>query len=131
MANWIVGRAAYITKEPYGVVLEIVPWNAAFPLFLRVVFLPVPCGNNTVVVNPSGTSPRLHFLVASVAVEAGFPPGVINIISYSREDAANTTDGLLEHDVVKKISFCTLQEACREGWGVLEADSTRAGMEGA
>lgn len=98
------GRAAYVTKEPYGVILEIVPWNAPIILLIRAIFFPVACGNS-VIIKASETSPRTHFLVTSIAAEAGFPPGVINIISHAREDAVVITNALIEHEVVKKISF--------------------------
>lgn len=98
------GRAAYVTKEPYGVILEIVPWNAPILLLIRAIFFPVACGNS-VIIKASETSPRTHFLVTSIAAEAGFPPGVINLISHAREDAAAITNALIEHEVVKKISF--------------------------
>lgn len=99
-----IGRTAYVTKEPYGVILEIVPWNAPIILLLRSIFFPVACGN-TIIVKASETSPRTHFLVTRIAAEAGFAPGVINIISHAREDAAQITNALIEHDAVKKISF--------------------------
>ncbi|KAL0631665.1 hypothetical protein Q9L58_009477 [Maublancomyces gigas] len=97
-------RAAYVTKEPYGVILEIVPWNAPIILLIRAIFFPIACGNS-VIIKASETSPRTHFLVTSIAAEAGFPPGVINIISHAREDAVVITNALIEHEVVKKISF--------------------------
>lgn len=93
-----------MTKEPYGVILEIVPWNAPIILLLRAIFFPVATGN-TVIIKASETSPRTHFLVTSLVVEAGFPPGVVNLLSHTREDAAEITNALIAHEVVRKIEF--------------------------
>ncbi|KAG0134696.1 Aldehyde/histidinol dehydrogenase [Tuber indicum] len=98
------GRTALVKKEPYGVVLAIAPWNAPMILALRAVLYPIAAGN-TVILKSSEFSPKTHFLLASFFKEAGFPPGVLNVICHAREDAALITNALIAHRAIRKINF--------------------------
>ncbi|KAG0637925.1 aldehyde dehydrogenase domain-containing protein [Tuber brumale] len=98
------GRTALVQKEPYGVVLAIAPWNAPMFLALRAVLFPIAAGN-TVILKSSEFSPKTHFLLASFFKEAGFPPGVLNVISHAREDAPLITNTLIAHRAIRKINF--------------------------
>ncbi|CAZ84340.1 unnamed protein product [Tuber melanosporum] len=98
------GATALVKKEPYGVVLAIAPWNAPMILALRAVLCPIAAGN-TVILKSSEFSPKTHFLLASFFKEAGFPPGVLNVICHAREDAALITNALIAHRAIRKINF--------------------------
>ena len=70
---------ATITREPVGVVGAIVPWN--FPLLMAAWKLgPALATGNSVVLKPSEKSPLTALRVAELAVEAGLPPGVLNVV---------------------------------------------------
>ncbi|OAP55977.1 hypothetical protein AYL99_10129 [Fonsecaea erecta] len=97
-------RLALVFKEPYGVVLGIAPWNAPFILAIRAVATPIICGN-TAVLKASELSPKTHNIIGQVFRDAGLPPGVLNIIQHSREDAADVVTALIAHPAVRKINF--------------------------
>jgi vanillin dehydrogenase len=80
------GRVTYITREPFGVVFSISPWNAPFILALRAVASPIVAGN-TVVLKTSEMSPLSNMIIAQLFLEAGLPPGVLNVIHTSAENA--------------------------------------------
>ncbi|MCJ1427414.1 hypothetical protein MMC29_005317 [Sticta canariensis] len=97
-------RSAMILKEPFGVVLGIAPWNAAYFLGFRAVTYAIAAGN-TVILKGSELSPRCHWAVGSVFKEAGLPDGVLNVLTHRPQDAAEVTRTLVEHPAVKKINF--------------------------
>jgi acyl-CoA reductase-like NAD-dependent aldehyde dehydrogenase len=73
------GALALITREPLGVVGAIVPWN--FPLVMAAwKIAPVLAAGNSLVLKPSEKSPLTALRVAELAVEAGLPPGVLNVV---------------------------------------------------
>ena len=73
------GALALITREPLGVVGAIVPWN--FPLLMAAwKFGPVLAAGNSLVLKPSEKSPLTVLKVAELAIEAGIPPGVLNVV---------------------------------------------------
>ena len=70
---------ALVTREPLGVVGAIVPWN--FPLLMAAwKIAPVLATGNSLVLKPSEKSPLTALKVAELAVEAGIPPGVLNVV---------------------------------------------------
>jgi 4-guanidinobutyraldehyde dehydrogenase/NAD-dependent aldehyde dehydrogenase len=70
---------ALITREPLGVVGAIVPWN--FPLLMAAwKIAPVLASGNSLVLKPSEKSPLTALKVAELAIEAGIPPGVLNVV---------------------------------------------------
>jgi len=73
------GALALITREPIGVVGAIVPWN--FPLLMAAwKFAPVLAAGNSLVLKPSEKSPLTALKVAELAVQAGVPPGIFNVV---------------------------------------------------
>lgn len=70
---------ALVTREPVGVVGAIVPWN--FPLVMAAWKIgPVLAAGNSLVLKPSEKSPLTAIRVAQLALEAGLPPGVFNVV---------------------------------------------------
>ncbi len=95
------GFLNYVTREPIGVVGQIVPWN--FPLMFTSWKLgPALAAGNTVVMKPSEITPLSSLRIAELAREVGFPAGVINIVpGYGHTAGAH----LSTHPDVNKISF--------------------------
>ena len=101
------------TRQPVGVVAGLAPWNAPLILSLRALALPIAYGN-TVVLKPSEESPAVGgTMLAEVFEEAGFPAGVLNVITSPREAAVTVGDELIEHPDVKRISFTGSTEVGR------------------
>ncbi|KAM0415790.1 hypothetical protein ACHAPT_013251 [Fusarium lateritium] len=96
--------AAFVVKEPYGVILAMAPWNAPYALGFRAVVWAIAAGN-TVVFKGSELSPRSLWAVASVLQEAGLPNGVINFITCSPQNAPEVTQTLISNPIIKKINF--------------------------
>jgi acyl-CoA reductase-like NAD-dependent aldehyde dehydrogenase len=70
---------ALVTREPLGVVGAIVPWN--FPMIMAAWKLgPILAAGNSVVLKPSEKSPLTALRMAELAVQAGLPPGVFNVV---------------------------------------------------
>lgn len=92
---------AYTDYEPLGVCGAILPWN--FPLVMAVHKIgPALAAGNTMVVKPAEQSPLSALRLAQLALEAGIPPGVLNIVT---GDGAGAGRPLVEHDMVAKIGF--------------------------
>lgn len=123
----ITGGYAHVLRQPYGVCAAIVPWNA--PLYVsplmdnqshhklttgRVIILilyrmitmwklaPALAGGNTIVIKTPELTPLYGQKLAQLIKEAGFPPGVVNIICGLGHVAGQA---LAEHMEVRKISF--------------------------
>lgn len=91
----------YTTREPLGVVGAITPWNS--PLTLTTSKLaPALCAGNTVVIKPSEYTSATVLRLAELAVEAGFPPGAVNVVTGFGAEAGAA---LVEHPSLAKISF--------------------------
>ncbi|MDT8398706.1 MAG: aldehyde dehydrogenase family protein [Pseudomonadales bacterium] len=95
------GFLNYVTRVPVGVVGQVVPWN--FPLMFTSWKLgPALAAGNTVVMKQAELTPLSTLRVAELAAQAGFPPGVINVIPGYGHIAGQY---LAEHPGVDKISF--------------------------
>ena len=98
------GALSMTVRQPVGVILSIVPWNGPVVLAARAIAYPIICGNS-VVFRASETSPRTHLLIAEALVEAGLPPGVLNVLTNDPSDAAEVVDALISHKAVRRINF--------------------------
>ncbi|MEY4762276.1 MAG: hypothetical protein RLZZ200_2132 [Pseudomonadota bacterium] len=98
------GCLSMTVRQPVGVVLSIVPWNGPVVLAARAIAYPLVCGN-TVIFRASEASPRTHMLVAEALVDAGFPPGTVNFLTNSPQDAPEIIDALIAHKAVRRINF--------------------------
>lgn len=92
----------YTLREPVGVVGQIIPWN--FPLLMAAWKLgpALACGN-TVILKPAEQTPLSALRLGELALEAGFPDGVINIITGFGPNSAG--EALARHMDVDKIAF--------------------------
>ncbi|KAF7561155.1 hypothetical protein G7046_g2967 [Stylonectria norvegica] len=92
---------AYTSREPLGVCAAIVPWNS--PLMITCWKLaPAMAAGNTLIIKTPELAPLWGQKLASLVKEAGFPPGVINIICGS---GAVAGQALAEHPLIRKIAF--------------------------
>ncbi|MEU9456594.1 aldehyde dehydrogenase [Streptomyces sp. NPDC048277] len=91
----------YTAREPLGVVGAITPWNS--PLTLTSSKLaPALCAGNTVVIKPSEYTSATVVRLAELALEAGFPPGAVNVVTGFGAEAGQA---LVDHRDLAKISF--------------------------
>ena len=98
------GTIAMALKEPVGVLLGIAPWNAPIILGVRAIAVPLACGN-AVILKASETCPRTHALIIEAFAEAGFPDGVVNVVTNAPADAAEVVGALIDAPEVKRINF--------------------------
>ncbi|MDQ1105445.1 aldehyde dehydrogenase [Nocardioides zeae] len=91
----------YTMREPLGVVGAITPWNS--PLTLTTSKLaPALCAGNTVVIKPSEYTSATILRLAELALEAGLPPGAVNVVTGYGVEAGQP---LVDHPALAKISF--------------------------
>jgi acyl-CoA reductase-like NAD-dependent aldehyde dehydrogenase len=98
------GCLAMALKEPVGVILGIAPWNAPIILGVRAIAVPLACGN-AVILKASETCPRTHELIIEAFAEAGFPEGVVNVVTNAPADAGEVVGALIDAPEVKRINF--------------------------
>jgi aldehyde dehydrogenase (NAD+) len=91
----------YTIPEPYGVCAVVIPWNVPAVLTAANV-APALAAGNTVVLKPSELAPLAPFALAELARQAGFPPGVLNVIAGLGPEAGAA---LTSHPDVDHISF--------------------------
>ena len=91
-------------RQPVGVLVGMAPWNAPIILGVRAFAMPIACGNS-VVMKASEKCPGLHRMLGDVMVDAGLPPGVLNIISHDAKDAAEIVNALIDHPLTRRINF--------------------------
>ncbi|HEY6451460.1 MAG TPA: aldehyde dehydrogenase family protein [Steroidobacteraceae bacterium] len=91
----------YVAREPVGVVAQIVPWN--FPLAMAAWKLgPALAAGCTCILKPAEQTPLSALRLGELILEAGFPPGVVNILTGMGETAGAA---LVAHPGVDKIAF--------------------------
>jgi acyl-CoA reductase-like NAD-dependent aldehyde dehydrogenase len=98
------GFLAMAVRQPAGVVLGIAPWNAPIILATRAISTPLACGN-TVVLKASELCPALHVKMIEIIASAGFPEGVVNVVTNAPEDAADVVEALIAERAVRRVSF--------------------------
>ncbi len=88
-------------REPFGVVGAIIPWNAPGPMFVTDVGPAIAAGN-TIVIKPAEDAPLTALALAKLALEAGIPPGVVNVVTgYGAEAGA----AIPAHPRIRRVSF--------------------------
>jgi benzaldehyde dehydrogenase (NAD) len=98
------GCLALTLREPVGVILGIAPWNAPIILGVRAIAVPLACGN-AVILKASELCPRTHTLIIEAFASAGFPAGVVNIVTNAPKDAGDVVGALIDHPAVRRINF--------------------------
>ncbi|CAI9087979.1 OLC1v1022199C2 [Oldenlandia corymbosa var. corymbosa] len=94
-------RRLFVLKQPVGVVGAITPWNFPLAMITRKVGPALACGC-TVVIKPSELTPLTALAAAQLSLEAGIPPGVVNVVM---GNASGIGEALLNSPKVRKITF--------------------------
>ncbi len=99
--NVAPGVEGFTFREPWGVVAGIIPWN--YPIVLTSWFMfPALLAGNTILIKPAEDTPLSALYIGKLAQEAGFPPGVINVLPGRGEITGHS---IAEHPGVRYISF--------------------------
>jgi aldehyde dehydrogenase (NAD+) len=95
------GFMNFSLRQPYGVCAAIIPWNAPL-VFLSKKLAPALAAGNTVILKTSEKAPLTSDLVARMLNEAGFPPGVVNVI---HGHGAVSGQAISSHMSIRALSF--------------------------
>jgi acyl-CoA reductase-like NAD-dependent aldehyde dehydrogenase len=98
--TWPIPAFDYSLNEPYGVVGIIIPWNGPVTAIGQTV-APALAGGNCVVIKPPELTPFSALEMGRLFAEAGFPPGVVNILP----GGAEAGESLVRHPGVDKLHF--------------------------
>lgn len=98
--TWPVRAVDYTLDEPYGVVALIIPWNGPL-VSVAQMLAPVLAAGNVVVLKPAELAPFTALRIGELALEAGFPPGVVNVVP----GAAVGGEALVRHPEIGKVHF--------------------------
>jgi acyl-CoA reductase-like NAD-dependent aldehyde dehydrogenase len=121
----VAGGQAFTVREPLGVVGLITPWN--FPLTIAAWKLgPALAAGNTVVLKPAELTPLSALRFAELAVEAGLPQGVVNVVVGPGRSCGQR---LVEHPDVAKIAFTGSTEVGRSIAAAAAATIKRVTLE--
>ena len=114
------GMDVFSLRQPLGVVAGITPFN--FPAMVPMWMFPVAvaCGN-TFVLKPSEKDPSVPIRLAQMMIEAGAPPGVLNVVNGDKE----AVDTLLTHPLVRAISFVGSTDIARHVYSTATAHGKR------
>ncbi|KAJ4351377.1 uncharacterized protein N0V89_006717 [Didymosphaeria variabile] len=98
------GQSAMVWKEPYGVVLGVVAWNAPYVFGIRSAATAIATGNTTVI-KSSEVTPRCYYELGKAFKEAGLPDGVFNVVACRPQDAPMVVNTMIEHPAIRKVNF--------------------------
>jgi acyl-CoA reductase-like NAD-dependent aldehyde dehydrogenase len=99
----------YTRREPVGVCAQIVPWN--FPLLMTSwKIAPALAAGCTIILKPAEQTPLSALRLGELALEVGFPPGVLNVLTGD----GSTGAALVDHPGIDKIAFTGSTEVGRE-----------------
>jgi aldehyde dehydrogenase (NAD+) len=101
-------ESEFPNHEACGVVGQIIPWNFPLMMFAWKV-APALAAGNTVVIKPAKYTPLTALAFAELAMEAGLPPGVLNVLTCD----AQTGQALVEHPGIDKVAFTGSTEVGR------------------
>jgi vanillin dehydrogenase len=105
LATDMPGKLSLGMRQPYGVVGAISPWNAPLILGARAIAVPLAVGN-TVVLKPSEDAPlACGLFIADCLLDAGLPPGVLNVVTSAREDGPEVVESLVSDRRVRIMNF--------------------------
>jgi betaine-aldehyde dehydrogenase len=106
--EYLAGYTSISRREPVGVVGQIAPWN--YPVMMAVWKIgPALAAGCTVVLKPAPTTPLTALMLAELTAEAGFPPGVVNVIPGGNQ----TGQALVEHPDIRMVSLTGSTETGR------------------
>lgn len=99
------GSFSMAIRQPVGIVAGIAPWNAPLILSLRSICLPIAYGNTAILKPSMESSAAGGVVIAQVFDEAGFPKGVLNVITNGPGRSGEIGDELVENPKVRRINL--------------------------
>ncbi|GIX29681.1 MAG: betaine-aldehyde dehydrogenase [Porticoccaceae bacterium] len=121
---WQADALDYVERVPYGVVGAIIPWNG--PLFAAAMVLaPALAAGNTVVLKAPEIAPYTVMRLAELCLEAGFPPGVVNLVT----GGAEVGEAMVAHEGIDKIQFVGSGATARKVLATAAATLKPCGLE--
>lgn len=124
LASDMPGAYSLSIRQPFGVVGAMSPWNAPFILGIRAIAVPLAVGN-TAVLKPSEDAPLACGLyLADALLDAGLPPGVLNVVTNAPEDAADVVSAMITDERVRIVNF-TGSTAVGRKVGVMAAENLK------
>ncbi|WP_431129153.1 NAD-dependent succinate-semialdehyde dehydrogenase [Variovorax paradoxus] len=105
-------RRLLVMKQAIGVCAAITPWNFPLAMITRKV-APALAAGCTVVIKPAELTPLTALATAELAVRAGIPPGVLNVLTADSQNSIAIGKELCESDVVRHLSFTGSTEVGR------------------
>jgi len=112
-------------REPLGVCAAIVPWNFPFAITTWKV-APALAMGNTVIVKPASDTPLSALLLGELALDAGIPPGALNVLPGPGESVG---EALVSDPLIRKISFTGSTEAGKSVMRLASASIKRVSLE--
>jgi len=105
-------RRLMVIKQPIGVCAAITPWNFPLAMITRKV-APALAAGCTVIIKPAELTPLTALAAAELAIRAGIPPGVLNMITADASNSIAVGKVICASDVVRHISFTGSTEVGR------------------
>jgi succinate-semialdehyde dehydrogenase/glutarate-semialdehyde dehydrogenase len=105
-------RRLLVMKQAIGVCAAITPWNFPLAMITRKV-APALAAGCTVVIKPAELTPLTALAAAELAVRAGIPPGVLNVLTADSQNSIAIGKELCESDIVRHLSFTGSTEVGR------------------
>ena len=112
-SDYTGGHTSIIRREPVGVVASLAPWNYPFMMAAWKIG-PALAAGNTVILKPSVETPLTTLKLGEIALEAGLPPGVLNIVS----SGPGVAQALSSH---KKVNMVSITGSTESGKHVMRA----------
>ena len=114
------GIDVYSMRQPLGVVAGITPFNFPAMIPLWMLAPAIACGN-AFILKPSERAPSVPMRLAELAVEAGLPSGILNVVNGDKR----TVDAILDHATVKAVSFVGSSDVAQYVYGRGAANGKR------
>ncbi|KAL2869216.1 NAD-dependent succinate-semialdehyde dehydrogenase [Aspergillus lucknowensis] len=100
----ISDRRTFVIKQPIGVCVALVPWNFPVAMIIRKTAAALAAGC-TIVIKPSPETPFSVLALADLALRAGFPAGVMNVLTTDNINTPAVSEALCKHALVRKVTF--------------------------
>ena len=122
--EYLPNCTSFFRSEPVGVVGQIAPWN--YPLVMAIWKIgPALAAGCTIVLKPAPATPLTTLMLAELTAEAGFPPGVLNVIAGDND----TGQSIVEHPDIRLISLTGSTAAGKKVMATASASLKRVHLE--